>query len=71
MENAEREGCKQDRQECIGPCLSATFTIDQDDYKDAQDDPTIDQDKEELVKKFTQWPNYLDAKLPKKRRPVV
>ena len=46
MENAERECCEQNWQECICSRLSGAFTINQDDYEDSQYDPTIDENKE-------------------------
>ena len=45
MKYAEGERCKQNRQKHIGPCLSTAFTVDQDNYEDAQYDPSIDEDK--------------------------
>ena len=43
MENTEGESSKQDRQESIRPRLPAALAIDQDDYKDTKNDPTIDE----------------------------
>ena len=46
MENAESECSKQNWQECICPCLSGTFAINQDDNEDSQYDTTIDENNE-------------------------
>jgi hypothetical protein len=43
MENAERKGGEQDRQESVCPRFTAALTVDQDDYKNSKYDPTIDE----------------------------
>jgi hypothetical protein len=66
MENAESECREKDRQKSVCPGLSPPFTIKKDDYKDTEHDPTIDENKEEFIKKFSQWEIYLNAKLIQK-----
>ena len=46
VENAECECGKQYRKKRVGSGPPATFTIDQDDYKNTQYNPTIDENKE-------------------------
>ena len=46
VKDTKGERRQQNGQEHIGPCLSAAFTVDQNNDEDAEYDPTIDQDKE-------------------------
>ena len=46
MKDTKGERSQQNGQEHIGSCLSAAFTVDQDNDEDAEYDPTIDQDNE-------------------------
>ena len=46
MKDTKGERRQQNGQEHIGSCLSAAFTVDQDNDEDAEYDPSIDQDKE-------------------------
>ena len=46
MEDTKGKCGKKNRQKHIRPCLSTAFTVDENNYEDAEYDPSIDKDKE-------------------------